>query len=206
MIDFDDKIKVIKNWLGTGSINFFGRPFAGKDTQTSRLSEYLNAPVIGGGEILRAGGASPEVLEIIGRGELAPSDEYNRSIEPYFRRSELSGKPLLLSSVGRMSGEEPVIIKVTTETDHPIKAVIYIDIAEDEVFSRRRASIDRGREDDKEVNIPTRLEWFNKYTQPVLKTYDDMGLLINIDGMPPKEKVFESIVDKLYEIAIASSK
>ena len=28
----EEKITVIKQWLGTGSINVFGLPFSGKDT------------------------------------------------------------------------------------------------------------------------------------------------------------------------------
>ena len=205
MTDFDNKINTIKTWLGTGSINLFGRPFAGKDTQTARLSRYLEAPVIGGGDILRAGNASTRVLKIIGKGELAPSDDYIKSIEPYFRRNELQGKPLLLSSVGRMSGEEPAIINATNKTGHPIKSVIYIDVSEDEVMNRRKSSPDRYREDDEEKNIPTRLQWFNKYTLPVLETYEQMGILTKIDGMLSEDKVFEDIVDRLYNLALQYS-
>ena len=37
------KIAKIKTWLGTGSINIFGLPMSGKDTQGIKLAEALNA-------------------------------------------------------------------------------------------------------------------------------------------------------------------
>ena len=37
----DQKITLIKNWIGTGSINVFGLPFSGKDTVGVRLAEMI---------------------------------------------------------------------------------------------------------------------------------------------------------------------
>ena len=50
----DDRIKTIKDWLGTGSINIFGLPMSGKDTQGIKLAEALGAKFLSSGMIIRA--------------------------------------------------------------------------------------------------------------------------------------------------------
>ena len=50
----DDKIETIKAWLGTGSINIFGLPMSGKDTQGIKLAETLGAKFLSSGMIIRA--------------------------------------------------------------------------------------------------------------------------------------------------------
>ena len=50
----EEKFSTIKNWLGTGSINIFGLPMAGKDTQGIKLAEALNAKFLSSGMIVRA--------------------------------------------------------------------------------------------------------------------------------------------------------
>ena len=48
------KIELIKAWLGTGSINIFGLPMSGKDTQGLKLAEALDAKFLSSGLIIRA--------------------------------------------------------------------------------------------------------------------------------------------------------
>ena len=50
----EDKISAIKKWLGTGSINIFGLPMSGKDTQGLKLAEALDAKFLSSGLIIRA--------------------------------------------------------------------------------------------------------------------------------------------------------
>ena len=50
----DEKIATIKQWLGTGSINIFGLPMSGKDTQGIKLAEALNGKFLSSGMIIRA--------------------------------------------------------------------------------------------------------------------------------------------------------
>jgi cytidylate kinase len=58
----EQKIEIIKNWLGTGSINVFGLPFSGKDTVGIRLAELLGAKFLSSGLILRAAEKEDPVL------------------------------------------------------------------------------------------------------------------------------------------------
>ena len=103
----EQKIAIIKEWLGTGSINVFGLPFSGKDTVGIKLAEMLGAKFISSGLILRAAEKEDSVLaKELSAGNLAPTDTFRKIILPYFGRDELNGAPLVLSSVGRWEGEE----------------------------------------------------------------------------------------------------
>lgn len=197
--------EVIRQWLGSGSINIFGMPFAGKDTQGRRIAEQLDAPLIGGGDILRSSGDQEKIKAIMSTGELIPSDSYFEIILPYLSQPALHGRPLILSSVGRWHGEEKVIIQATKEAAHPIKAVIFLDLNEQDVWKRFEATQhagDRGqRHDDAEHLIETRLSEFRNKTIPVLRFYKSKGILLEIDGSDNPDAVTKSILQKLYEFA-----
>lgn len=201
VIGFENKIEQIKTWLGAGSINFFGLPFAGKDTHCNELAELLGGVVIGGGDILRSKDTPSHVLEHIDKGSLAPTDEYLRIVLPYFSRKEFKGKPLILSSVGRWHGEEAGVLEATAESGHPLRLVIHLEISVDEVRRRWRTAQnlkDRGeRLDDAEHVLNNRLEEFNTKTLPVIEFYKDQGMLIEIDGMPERADVLKDILDQL---------
>ena len=204
----DDKIKTIKNWLGTGSINIFGFPMSGKDTQGINLAEALGAKLLSSGIIIRAKEAEIH-KNLTGHGALIPTNVFYEWILPYFYRSDLNDYPLILSSVGRWSGEEDQIISTAKDSGHDLKAVLLLNISEADVENRWTAAKtlgDRGdRKDDKDIEtFHTRLEEFRTKTLPVLQHYKTLGLLININGDQSREAVFAEIIDKLYERATSS--
>ena len=49
----EEKLSIIKSWLGSGSINLFGLPMSGKDTQGIKLAEALDAKFLSSGMIIR---------------------------------------------------------------------------------------------------------------------------------------------------------
>ena len=53
-MEIEEKISKIKEWLGRGSINIFGLPMSGKDTQGVKLAETLGAKFLSSGMIIRA--------------------------------------------------------------------------------------------------------------------------------------------------------
>lgn len=196
----------IKTWLGTGSINIFGYPFAGKDTQGGFLAEELGAPLIGGGEILRAS-APDHVKAAVNAGKLAPSEEYMQIVLPYLSQDKFNGQPLVLSSVGRWSGEEKGVIQSASEAGHPVKAVLLLHLDERAVWKRFQ-DIERGsdhprgqRHDDAADIIETRLEEFRVKTLPVLDFYRSLGLVIDIDSDHPIPEVRERIIGQLADFA-----
>lgn len=204
MKELDRKIGEIGEWLGTGTLNFFGRQFAGKDTHAKVLGKKFGTTVLGGGDILRNSVIPDRVREVMDRGELIPSDDYREMVLPYLAQDSFVGKPMLLSAVGRLSGEEGGVLAATEAAGHPMVAVPYLEISEEESFRRLAISGGRGRADDTPEGLRERLDQFNEHTVPVLMTYVDMGLLVRVDAMPEEPVVFRSLVNLLHERAINS--
>ena len=135
MTNFEN-IPEIKRWLDTGSINFFGLPFAGKDSQARRLAQRFGGTVLSSGDIFRNSVIPPETKAMIDRGELAPTQDFINIVLPYLQKPEFAALPLMLSSVGRWHGEEEGVIGALESANHPLKAVVYLSLAEEIAFRR----------------------------------------------------------------------
>jgi adenylate kinase len=196
-----DKSKQVKEWLKTGSINIFGMPFSGKDTQAERLGKLLDAPVIAGGKILRDYPDRGLINQLMSTGDLLPPETYLRIVIPSLSKPDFTGKPLVLASVGRLQGEEAIVIEAAKTAGHPIKAAIYLKVDEDEIWRRFEVSQtegDRGkRYDDNHQAIELRLVKFKNKTLPVIETYRKLGLLKEVDGSAAPEAVTEQIINAL---------
>lgn len=198
----EEKINVIKSWLGTGSINIFGLPMSGKDTQGIRLAKTLGAKFLSSGIIIRAKEAETH-QNLSESGALIPTNIFYDWVLPYFERLDLRDFPLILSSIGRWSGEETIVMNAAAGGGHDIKAAVLLNISESDVKSRFEAAKilnDRGgRADDKdEKTFNTRLEEFRTKTMPVINHYNDLGLLITVKGDGTRDEVFNELVEKLY--------
>ena len=205
----EEKIEKIKEWLGTGSINIFGLPMSGKDTQGIRLAEALGAKFLSSGIIIRAMEGETK-KNYSGEGALIPSNVFYEWVLPYFERKDLYHYALVLSSVGRWSGEENEVLSVTAGSGHEIKAAIILNISEADVerrFEESKILNDRdNRPDDKNIEVfRTRLKEFREKTLPVLKHYNELGLLIEVNGDASRDEVFNDIIEKLYQRAIKSA-
>lgn len=198
-----DKLARIKSWLGTGSLNVFGLPMSGKDTVGERLAKDLGAKFLSSGIIIRAFEAEQN-RNMTGSGQLIPTNIFYDIILPYFSREEMKNDSLILSSVGRWSGEEDKIMEAAKNGGHEIKAVVLLDLTEADVKSRFEAAKrlnDRGeRADDANLEIfETRIREFNEKTVPVLNHYDELKLLIRVPADGSRDEVYLSVIDKLVE-------
>ncbi|MBR3263840.1 nucleoside monophosphate kinase [Candidatus Saccharibacteria bacterium] len=207
----EQKLAFIKEWLGTGSINVFGLPMSGKDTVGIKLAESIGARFLSSGMIIRA--MEQEKNEhYTDAGALAPTDIFYEWVLPYFGREDLKNSALVLSSVGRWSGEETKVIDSAAEAGHPIKAAVLLNISEADVEARWEVVRDAGareagqestkREDDKSRGVfGTRIKEFIEKTMPVIQHYQSLGLLIQVRADMTREEVFAELVDRLYEFA-----
>lgn len=206
----EEKIQVIKNWLGTGAIDVFGLPMSGKDTVGVRLAEVLGARFLSSGMIIRAMEQESN-QHYTDSGVLAPTNVFYEWVLPYFGREDLKDSALVLSSVGRWEGEEDEVMKAAEEGGHPIKAAVVLNISEADVQNRWEVVKESGaregqeatkREDDRSREVfQTRIKEFNEKTVPVLKHYQELGKLIQVKGDGSRDEVFEGLIDKLYEYA-----
>lgn len=201
-----EELHTIRSWLGQGSINIFGMPFAGKDTQGGVLADLLGGELLGGGKILRNSIIPDHIREIMDAGDLIPTEDYLRIVLPYLGQPEFKGKPLILSSVGRWHGEEEGVHQATAASNHPLKAVLLLTVPKAVARARHTlaASEDRGpRADDAPDVFETRLDEFNQKTVPVIEFYRSKDLLIEVDGSPKPPVVTSQIISKLFELAQA---
>ena len=203
----EEKISLIKRWLGTGSINIFGLPFSGKDTVGVRLAQDLNGRFLSSGLILRAAEENDkDLLREMSQGMLASTDKFRDIVLPYFKIAELRDFPLILSSVGRWEGEEFDVISAAEDAKHPIKAVILLNISEAEIRSRwevAQSLQDRGsREDDKVRSVlDKRIAEFIEKTMPVIQTYQKRGILLPVNGHADRESVYQDVINQLAKFA-----
>lgn len=215
----NEKIAHIKSWLGTGSINIFGIQFSGKDTVGEKLTALLNAKFISSGDVMRQVFANKptdskdEIWQAAKagnlKGVLMPTDEFQQMMITHLMQPEFDGFGLILSTVGRWIGEEGPIMKILEETGHPTKAVLLINISEEEAWRRWRAidgQRNEGRQDDTdEEKVTTRLKEYREKTLPVIEVYRRLGLLIEIDGEQSREDVLSDAIDAIYNFSRAQN-
>lgn len=203
--NMDEQIREIKNWLGIGSINIFGLPMSGKDTVGVRLAEALGAKFLSSGIIIRA------MEQATGNsmshdGTLIPSNVFFDWVLPYFEREELWKFPLVLSSIGRWAGEEDEVMAVARNSGHSIRAAIELQLSDQDVVGRWEAAKllgDRGlRADDADPEIfQRRIDEYHEKTLPVLKHYQQLGLLVSVPAALPRDQVYKKVVEALASFA-----
>ena len=64
--------------------------------------------------------------------------------------------------------------------------VVLVDITEDEAVKRL---LKRGRADDTEEAIRSRLRWFNESAMPAVEYYEKSGRLLRVDGLGTVEEI-----------------
>lgn len=204
----DTQIQQIKDWLGIGSINIFGLPMSGKDTVGIRLAESLGGKFISSGMIIRTmEQASGQGLT--NDGSLVDSSVFYNWVLPYFEREELWKFPLVLSSIGRWAGEEDEVMAVARRSGHTVRAVIELQLSEQDIVDRWEAAKmlgDRGlRADDADPQVfQKRIDEYYDKTLPVLKHYQELGLLLPVRADLPREQVFKKVVEALAGFASRS--
>lgn len=205
--DFGQKVLKIKEWLGTGSVNIFGLPMSGKDTVGVKLAEVIGGKFLSSGLIIRA---NEELTRqhFSDKGDLTPTDVFYKWVLPYFEKEELRDFPLVLSSIGRWSGEEQTVMEAAEKAGHPIRAAVILNVSEADVTARWQAVAtlkDRGTryDDEKPEVFQHRIDEFRTKTAPVLLTYRSLGMLIEVKADAEREVVFNELIDKLYSFAVS---
>lgn len=177
---------------------------SGKDTVGVRLAEDLGARFLSSGMIIRAMEEETK-NNMTKNGELIPTDLFYEWILPYFARDDLKNEALILSSVGRWSGEENEVMESAKNAGHEIKAAVILDVSEDDVMKRWEIVNSLGdeartvREDDKDPEtFKVRIKEFDEKTKPVLDHYEELGLLVKVDGSKDRDTVYQETINALY--------
>ena len=160
---------------------FLGAPGAGKGTQAELLSQTNSYLHLSTGELLRKEietntSLGRQVKDIINRGELV-SDELVLKIVR--QNLDKDNKGWILDGYPRNLSQANSLNEVLIEINQPLEVVFYLDIPEEVLIKRLLL---RGRKDDTEETIRTRVSIYKKTTEPLIKYFEDLSLLEHIDA------------------------
>lgn len=165
-----------------------GPPGAGKGTQAALLSEKLGVPHISTGDLFRAniGEGTPlgvEAKSYIDAGKLVPTDVTARMVEDRLAQDD-AAEGFLLDGFPRTVEQAEILKDMLAKHDQKLDGVLNFSVDEDTVVERMLA---RGRADDNEDTIRTRLQVYRDETAPVIDHYGDA--IITIDAVGEIEEI-----------------
>lgn len=182
-------------------IVLLGPPGAGKGTQAVRLAGRFSVPHIATGDIfrehLRRGSLLGGVVKrYIDGGELVPDDLVidivsERLVQPDCRHG------FVLDGFPRSVPQAWALTRSLDELGMPLDAVISLEVEEGALFGRLAT---RARADDTEQTIRTRLRVFAASNGPLLRYYQERGLLVRIDGVGHPDQITERLVERLEDL------
>lgn len=211
-------------------IGLFGLPGAGKGTQAEQLSRRFSIPHVSTGDMFRelqAGetALAHEIKAILASGQLVSDEMVTKLTFERLGRDDcaqgflLDGYPRTLEQAQALQGSV-----------FALNALICVDVTREEIIRRlssRRVcgtcksvysvnALPRGEEsvcpkdgskliqraDDKVDAVTTRLEVFEKNYLPVIRFFDDLGLLHHVDGDGPADEVFGRLIKLINELAL----
>lgn len=160
-----------------------GPPGAGKGTQAAILSEKLGVPHISTGDLFRAniGQGTPlgvEAKSYIDAGKLVPTDVTARMVEDRLNQDDAKDG-FLLDGFPRTVEQADILEELLAKSGEKLDGVINFQVSEDVVVERMLA---RGRADDNEETIRTRLGVYRDETAPLIDHYGDQIITIEAEG------------------------
>ncbi|WKD60393.1 Adenylate kinase [Corynebacterium ciconiae DSM 44920] len=160
-----------------------GPPGAGKGTQAAILSEKLGVPHISTGDLFRAniGEGTPlgvEAKSYIDAGKLVPTEVTARMVESRLAEED-AAKGFLLDGFPRTTEQADLLAEMLAQQGVELDGVLNFQVSEDVVVERMLA---RGRADDNEDTIRTRMEVYREQTAPVIDYYGDKIFTVEAEG------------------------
>tara|TARA_B100000212_G_C27020223_1_gene382838 strand:+ start:10 stop:558 length:549 start_codon:yes stop_codon:yes gene_type:complete len=175
---------------------FLGPPGAGKGTQAALISESNNYLHLSTGELLRyevekKSTLGIQVKEIINSGKLVDDELV---LEIVKQNLVLSKQGWILDGYPRNISQADSLTKVLVELNQPLEKVFYLNLDEEALVQRL---IKRGRPDDNENTIRTRLDIYKETTQPLIAYYKNLNILEYIDGDRDLNIISDDIKQKM---------
>ena len=165
-----------------------GPPGAGKGTQAAILSEKLGIPHISTGDLFRAniGEGTPlgvEAKSYIDAGKLVPTDVTARMVEDRLSQDDAKDG-FLLDGFPRTVEQADILTDLLAKKGEKLDGVLNFVVDEDVVVERMLA---RGRADDNEETIRTRLGVYRDETSPLIDHYGED--IISIDAVGDVDEI-----------------
>lgn len=155
---------------------------AGKGTQAQLLSAELAIPHISTGDLFRAHlgeetALGTQVRGYLDAGALVPDEITNEMVRERLQEPD-TASGFLLDGFPRTNGQADVLDGILGELGVALDAVVELVVAREVVVQRMLA---RGRADDTEDAIRTRLELYTAETAPLLDRY--RSIVRTVDGV-----------------------
>jgi adenylate kinase len=187
-----------------------GPPGAGKGTQAKVIAERLSVPAISTGDIFRKNVSEKTELGVAAKrymdaGDYVPDEITNAMVRARLAEPDAEDG-FLLDGYPRTVAQVAELDSMLADAGHEIDAVVVLTVDQDEVVQRllRRAH-EEGRVDDTEEVMRHRQDVYSEQTAPLIKVYDDRGLLVAVDGMGPVEEVTSRVFEALGETSAAAT-
>tara|TARA_Y100000589_G_scaffold106220_1_gene100822 strand:+ start:148 stop:696 length:549 start_codon:yes stop_codon:yes gene_type:complete len=175
---------------------FLGPPGAGKGTQASLISQLNDYLHLSTGELLRhevdkKTTLGIQIKEIINSGKLVDDELV---LEIVKQNLALSKTGWILDGYPRNISQANSLNKVLDELNQTLEKVFYLNLDEEILVKRL---IKRGRTDDNEKIIRTRLDIYRETTQPLIEYYENLNILEYIDGDRDLKIISDDIKQKM---------
>lgn len=202
-----------------------GAPGAGKGTQAEAISDKLNIPVIGTGNIIREAIKNETEMGnkakgFIDDGLLVPDDVIIQIIKERLALTDCN-KGFILDGAPRTVAQAEILDQIGVHIDK----VIDLEIADDTIVKRltgrrvcsacgasyhtiykpseRPNACDRCggpliiRKDDEPATILERLRVYHEFTAPLVGYYKERGILLSVESQEEVEKTTQLVFEKL---------
>ncbi|KAJ0403232.1 hypothetical protein ATCC90586_001639 [Pythium insidiosum] len=204
-----------------------GPPAGGKGTQCELLVEAFGVVHLSTGDMLRAAIAAGSALgreaqAFMHAGELVPDALILDVILERLRASDCEARGWLLDGFPRTAAQARAMARVGLMPD----VVVVLDVPDDEVVKRisgRRVDPETGRTfhlefnppppqdealrarliqraDDTEATVRTRLGKFHEHCGAVVDAFRAASRVVRVDGLQPKQRVSDEIVDAVLTV------
>lgn len=157
-------------------ILFIGPQGSGKSTQAKLLSEYLNWPYLGSGDIFRQiskvdSDLGEKLREILNSGKLVDDQTTCEVVKKKLEEDSYKS--------GFVLDGYPRTVEQIKMFDPEFDVVFYLDVSKKVSLARL---LKRVREDDTPALIEARLVHYYNQTQPLLGYFKEIGILKEVDG------------------------
>jgi len=193
-------------------IAIIGPSGCGKGTQAKLLSAKLGIPAISGGEVLRSEyeAGTPEGIEAEkywGEGKWPPADLIMKILKKRLDRSDCQNG-FILDGAPREMNQIPLLENYFAEKNQNLDLVLHLDTSDETCLSRLTHRIFAAREKGEKIRadedleeVRERLRQYHQTIEPVLKYFEEKGILRHINNEQSVEKVFEEVTAAVEELS-----